>query len=169
MAVSKNNHGIVEVESQLDGGTVFHIYLPLIKDQFAQEDETTQNKNYQGNGELILVADDNKVIRKLIVEALKVLNYQTIQAADGNETLRLFNEHQGDIKLAILDMVMPCMSGQEAARRIRMSAPELPFIFSTGHDPQDAMHEISDFDNSSLYQKPFKMTQLSQEIHKLLR
>ncbi|RLL55592.1 PAS domain-containing sensor histidine kinase [Mariprofundus sp. EBB-1] len=162
------HQGIIEVESQVDIGTTFHIYLPLIKDQFAEEDEASQGESYQGHGELILVADDNKVIQKLIVEALKALNYQTLQAADGNEALRLFKAHQSDIKLAILDMVMPCMSGQEAARRMRISAPKLPFIFSTGHDPEDAKHEVSDFDYSSLYQKPFKLTQLSQEIQRLL-
>jgi len=65
-------------------------------------------------------------------------------------------------------LVMACLSGQEAARRMRLSDHTLPFIFSTGHDPQDAKHEISDFDNSSLYQKPFTITQLSSEIQRLL-
>ncbi len=164
----KKHHGIVEVESQPGVGTTFHIYLPIIKDQFATEDQHRSNHSIQGNGELILIADDNKIIRKLIVEALQTLNYQTIQAADGNEALRLFHKHQHEISLAILDMVMPCMSGQEAARRMRLSAPELPFIFSTGHDPQDAKHEIIAFDHCSLFQKPFKITLLAQEIHKLL-
>ncbi|MBL4775438.1 MAG: PAS domain S-box protein [Mariprofundus sp.] len=164
----KNHHGILEVESELGIGTTFHIYLPLIKDHFALEDTDIHSPSLKGNGELILVADDNQVIRNLIVEALQLLGYQTIQAADGNEVLRLFTAHQHDIKLALLDMVMPCMSGQEAARRMRISSPDLPLIFSTGHDKQDAMHEIDAFSNSILHQKPFKMNDLSQDIHKLL-
>ncbi|MDQ6970037.1 MAG: response regulator, partial [Mariprofundus sp.] len=104
----------------------------------------------------------------LIVEALHMLNYKTVQAADGNEALRLFDQHQQDIKLAVLDMVMPCMSGREAARRMRMSTPDLPIIFSTGHDKQDAMQEIHAFDHCTLHQKPFKVTHLSQDILKLL-
>jgi len=164
-----NNHrGILEVESKHSIGTSFHIYLPLIKDHFAIEKTNTNTHTKQGNGELILVADDNDTIRKLLVESLHMLNYKTIQASDGKQALHAFSEHQQDLKLAILDMVMPCISGQEAARRMRITAPSLPIIFSTGHDTHYAMQEINDFDACLLYQKPFKISKLLQDINTLL-
>lgn len=163
----ENHGGIIDVDSEPGKGTTFSIYLPMINEQ-AKLVARTNSRLHRGRGELILVADDNKVVRKVVVEALESLNYRAIEASDGNEAMRLFDEQPFEISLAILDMVMPGMSGREVARRIRLINHQMPFLFATGHDDMAALKEIEGYDRSLLHEKPFKMIELSTAIHELL-
>ncbi len=165
----QNHAGVIEVESEQGNGTCFHIYLPLVE-QVAPIDSTEPSGVPHGDGELILVADDNDMISKLLVETLQALHYQTLQATDGVEALRLFDQHPGEISLAILDMVMPKMSGHEVGRRIRQADPDMPLMFATGHSEDEPIRQdTSMFDNSMLVEKPFKLKSLAGGIKALLR
>jgi PAS domain S-box-containing protein len=164
----QGHDGLLEVESTEGTGTTFHIYLPLIEEQPSLISATGLQSTYTGRGELVLIADDNQIIRQVIVEALRSLDYKAIAAADGAEAMRLFEQHQDEIRLAILDMVMPRMSGREVARRMRLSMPDLPVIFATAHDEEEKIREVKTFENSALYEKPFKMKTLSRTISELL-
>jgi len=169
----RHHGGIIEVESEPGVGTCFHIYLPLVE-QHAPIDTQASDGVAHGNGELILVADDNEMICKLLVETLAALNYRTLSATDGVEALRLFDEnrtrHSDDpIRLAILDMVMPKLSGHEVGRRIRHAAPTLPLMFATGHAEEESIRQDMElFDNSCLIEKPFKLMELAAGIRERL-
>jgi len=165
----QHHGGLIEVESEPGTGTCFHIYLPLVE-QVAPIDVHDNNAAAHGDGELILVADDNEMICKLLVETLEALNYRTLSATDGVEALRLFDEHSAQIRLAILDMVMPKLSGHEVGRRIRQSAPALPLMFATGHSEEEPVRQDMEiFGNSVLVEKPFKLIPLASGIRALLR
>jgi len=102
------------------------------------------------------------------------LNYRTLCATDGVEALRLFDENLSDqtgaqIKLVILDMVMPKLSGHEVGRRIRQLAPALPLMFATGHAEDEPLRQDMEvFENSVLVEKPFKLKLLASAIQSLL-
>jgi PAS domain S-box-containing protein len=165
----QNHGGVIEVESEPGAGTSFHIYLPLIE-QVAPIDVRENDGVVHGDGELILIADDNEMICKLLVETLESLNYRTLSATDGVEALRLFDENSGQIRLAILDMVMPKLSGHEVGRRIRQSTPELPLMFATGHSEEESVRQdMGIFENSVLIEKPFKLKSMASGIRALLR
>ncbi|WP_018293579.1 PAS domain-containing sensor histidine kinase [Mariprofundus ferrooxydans] len=165
----EDHDGVIEVESVAGEGTVFHLFLPLVgTDQPAVLPAGNKAGFKRGQGEMILVADDNELIRKAIVETLSLLNYRTLQAADGEEALALFEAHQDQLSLVILDMVMPCMSGREAARHMRLLSPLLPIMFATGHDEEEALRDVRGFENSVLCEKPFRIQQLSEDIYRLL-
>lgn len=163
----ESHGGILEVESSQGVGTTFQIYLPLITQQ-ARLEVGVNATLHRGSGQLVLVADDNRMVRRVIVEALESLNYRAIQAEDGVEALRLFEEQPSEVALAILDMVMPKMSGREVAHRMRLINPAIPVLFATGHDEKAALRDIEGVDKSLLHEKPFKMAELSQAIHQLL-
>jgi len=164
----EEHEGVVEVESVPDEGTTFHFYLPLVENHQQVVGSINKAGLKHGHGELVLVADDNDLIRKAIVETLTLLNYRTVQAADGAQALRLFEEHHQELRLAILDMVMPRLSGREVARRMRLLSPFLPVMFATGHDDEETIREVRNIDNSVLCEKPFRIQQLSEDIYQLL-
>jgi len=164
----EEHDGVVEVESVPGEGTTFHFYLPLVENNQQVVGSINKAGLKHGHGELVLVADDNDLIRKAIVETLTLLNYRTLQAADGAEALRLFEEHHQELRLVILDMVMPRVSGREVARRMRLLSPFLPVMFATGHDEEDTIREVRSVDNSVLCEKPFRIQKLSEDIFQLL-
>ncbi|GAV20167.1 two-component system, cell cycle sensor histidine kinase and response regulator CckA [Mariprofundus micogutta] len=165
----EKHHGVLEVESKPDEGAIFHIYLPIAQEPaVAVVQEEDRGGLYEGSGELILVADDNDAVRMGVVDALESLNYRTVQAADGEQALALFEEQPDSFDMVLLDMVMPRMSGRELARRVREIKPELPIIFTTGHDASSAIREVEMFNKMFVCEKPFKLKVFSWKMQTLL-
>ncbi|TLS73619.1 PAS domain S-box protein [Mariprofundus erugo] len=159
--------GVIEVESEVDKGTVFHFFLPVM-DQSEKVLSVCDEVVLKGNGELILVVDDNENFRHALTEALAVLNYRTMTAADGVEALLILEAHHHDLSLAIIDMVMPRLSGSEAARRMRLLSPWMPILFATGHGDAEVIREVDSLNHVMLCEKPFRLDRLSQHIHALI-
>ena len=99
---------------------------------------------------------------------LETLGYKVLKAEDGLEALEIFNAHQGEIALAMLDVVMPHCSGTLLAKRIRKINPEVPVIFMTGYDKGHVLGSGEQVQNSDSITKPFKVDVLSRSIRKLL-
>jgi len=165
----QSHAGALELESKLNEGTSFHVYLPVVEEPaVAIVSEEDAGSLYQGSGELILVADDHAAVREGVVEALESLNYRTLQAADGEQALALFEEQPEAFNMVLLDMVMPRLSGRELARKIRQLRPDMPIIFTTGHDASSAIREVEMFDNMFVCEKPFKLKVFSWKMQTLL-
>src|SRR5690606_21938489 len=110
--------GAIEVERDRVQGAAFVIDLPLSKSQPRPKLDRGSDRPPPHRG-LALVADDEALLRNMTCELLKRMGYQTISAEDGERGLLLFREHQAEITLVMLDVVMPVMSGLECLRRIR--------------------------------------------------
>jgi CheY-like chemotaxis protein len=90
----------------------------------------------------VLIAEDERALRRLAATVLGQAGYQTLEAADGQQALDLFTGHSGNIVMVVSDVVMPRMGGIELAARLRVSQPALPILFVTGYVEQsDALHE----------------------------
>ena len=125
--------GVLDVESGIEEGTAFHIFLPLIEAAIVH-DSITPALSIQGNLETILLVDDEDNLRNTIAEVLQGLGYHVIEACDGDQALSLYLEHQEQIKLILSDIVMPGMGGVELAREIRKMNNNIPIILATGYD-----------------------------------
>lgn len=165
----KNHRGEIEVESLQGQGTTFSIYLPLASADIAsKEAQTSQPDLARGNGELVLVADDELQVREVVKAVLEKLGYMAITAEDGISAADLHKKHAHEISLVILDVVMPKMGGIDAANLIRKSNPDVPIIFATGYDRETALEAQQDIANNLILNKPFKVENLSQAIRQLL-
>jgi len=162
--------GTVEVESRPGEGTSFRVCLPLVEDEaHALASAPMQPPQLEkGSGELILLTDDEEKVRQTASRLLKHLGYRVIEAADGEEAWRLFRKHEGEIALAILDLVMPVMGGVKAAGLIRASAPDFPLLFVSGYDLGSTAAELAGWRNISFLSKPYRLEELSRKIDKLL-
>ena len=130
MGIIKSHGGFINVDTKLGQGSTFTFYLPAVINYEAEPIEDKQL--YQGQGELILVIDDELAICEVIKTSLEAHNYQVITAGDGVEALALYVEQQQDIQVVLVDMMMPVMDGTLTIRTLKKINPKIKIIPMTG-------------------------------------
>lgn len=159
----KQAGGSLAVESQPGIGTEFKIYLP-IDVEFHSEPIAEDVELYKGNGETILIADDEKQLMSVQKSIIESFNYKVLIAHNGLEAVEIFEQHADQISLVILDLVMPELSGMRAAKRILEHNPNMSVIFSTGYDREESLEADNHIDAPVIY-KPYKPEAISKLIH----
>jgi PAS domain S-box-containing protein len=161
-----NAHGgFVNVRSEPGNGTSFEIYLPAATIAPTAEAEKKSSAPLpRGNGELVLIADDEQSVREMISLALTAQGFRVITAANGAEAVRLAQQHAAELKLILLDDDMPVMTGRAAILQIRASAPSLSIVLMSGE-----AKEFSDAPHVQKISKPFPLGQLLSVVAGALR
>lgn len=160
--------GILEVESAPGKGCSFHIYLPIIGKEVTSNDRADADELVPGNGEVILLVDDDANIRTVSRKILERLGYRVIEAADGVAAYDMFTAHQNDIALTIMDMVMPKLDGSQAAAHIWQLRSDARVVFCTGYDRESLAKQHTVTGESVVLSKPFNIGELSRTIRKQL-
>ena len=116
----------------------------------------------------ILIADDEQKIRKLVCDFLKNVGYETLEAEDGDEALALFQKHEDDIDLVILDIMMPGLNGWEVCKEVR-ALSDVPVIMLTARSEE--FDELLGYESGAddYVTKPFSPTILVKKVEALLR
>lgn len=122
-----------------------------------------------GNGETILVVDDDASVLEVCCGILEALGYRVVRASDGIEALHVFESNINNIDLVILDVVMPKLGGMEAGYLMRQLNPEVKMLFVTGYDKYQLLAEHSTALNATVLSKPYKIHDLSHEVSKAIR
>lgn len=130
MGILKNHDGFIKVYSELGKGTEFQVFLPALKEDINLI--ATEEVIPKGNGELILIVDDETTIQEVTKTTLENYNYRTIVANDGLEALTIYQERQQEIKLIIMDMMMPNLDGVKAIRSLQEINPQVNIIATSG-------------------------------------
>jgi len=165
--IVKQHGGFVTVDSKLGAGTVFHVYLPAGSGTPEARTAAVSDKVTRGT-ETILVAEDYAGLREVVEATLASQGYRIILASDGPEAVRLFQEKAKEIQLAVLDVVMPGLSGPEAYLQMRAIKPDLPVIFTTGHSAELVSLNSTIDDGAVFLQKPYTPGALSQTVRSTL-
>ena len=159
----KSHHGFIDLISQPDKGSSFHIYLPLFSQHIQPEAPATVEQLVKGNGELILIADDEEIVREMVRDTLDMLGYVVITATQGQEALDIFSTRKDDIDLVILDVIMPKLNGVDTAIAMKNIQPDLPIVFITGYNEESTQgHWVSA--DETIIMKPFSIHEFSQII-----
>jgi len=157
-------HGVVDVQSTLGVGSTFHIYLPLSNHEKVYSDPYAKQVR-PGNGECILIADDDERVRWALCDILKSANYNIIEAKNGEEAMALFAEYANRLDMAILDVVMPKATGMQVAEYIQHSDKHFPVSFMTGYDQGQTL-SLKLNHSHTLLRKPWDIEQLNAVLDK---
>lgn len=165
--VTKNG-GYIEVDSELGRGTTFRIYLRATSPG-AHSIATQPKKTIRtGDGEIILLVEDEAAVRHLASQLLARCGYHVIDASSGPEALELAASHKEAIHLLLTDVVMPVMSGNVLADRMKAIHPETAILFMSGYTgeaiTQHRVNEVGKF----FLQKPFTPESLASKVRDVL-
>jgi PAS domain S-box-containing protein len=133
--IVKQHQGWVECHTELGRGTRFDIYLPRLAEPAVTTEASpgfAAAPPGMGSG-TVLVADDNAMLRNLAAAFLRAHGYQVVLAEDGEQAVEVYRRERGRIRLVILDLMMPRLSGQEALRRLKEIDPDVPVLFASGY------------------------------------
>ena len=170
-SIVKRHDGLMTVDSAIDKGTEFHIYLPA-SDKEAPVKVTNKNQPLEGHGR-VLVMDDEEIIRELAVTSLEFLGYRVDAVADGAQCIETYQAamSSGDAYAAvIMDLTIPGgMGGVEAIGHLRDIDPNIPAIVSSGYSsgPIMANHEKHGF--KGVVAKPYKIEDLAKALSALIK
>ncbi len=167
--IVKQSGGNTWVYSEPGHGTTFKIYLPRVEqelDTFQRPDETD---SLPRGSETVLLVEDEPLVRGLALRLLTQQGYGVLEASNGEEALRVAQEHAGEpIHLLLTDVVMPRMSGKELADHLKSLRPGIKVLYVSGYTDNAIVHHgVLDPDTHFL-QKPFSHRTLSHKVREVL-
>ncbi len=130
--IVKQHNGYINVSSEPGKGTTFQICFPLVASA-GESEKTAEVRPVAGGTETILLIEDSEEIRQILREVLTGVGYTVIEAADGQDGVDKFREHQAEVDLLILDVIMPRKNGKEAYDEICAMKSDVRAIFTSGY------------------------------------
>jgi two-component system cell cycle sensor histidine kinase/response regulator CckA len=169
LTIVKSHGGFINVYSELHKGSHFALYFPALDAPGTVESVALQTDLPLGNGELILVVDDEESIREITRGTLDTFGYRVMTASDGTEALALYADKKNEIAIVLTDMVMPFMDGPATIRALQRMNPRVRIIAASGlgagqHAGEGALEGVSVFLN-----KPYTAEKLLRALALVLK
>ena len=166
--IIKQHGGYINVYSEMDRGTVFKIYLPLMEEAAVQDKQAEASHTAMGGSETILVAEDDASLRNLIRIVLESSGYSVITAEDGEDAIIKFMDNRDKVALVVLDMIMPKKSGKEVSDVIRKESFRMKILFTSGYAMDTMKTEELTASGFEFIQKPVMPQRLLSQVREVL-
>ena len=167
--IVKQSNGYVWGESAPGGGTRFHVYLPQVAGRTGGPVLPHPAATLRRGTGTILVVDDEPMVRALARRALEHYGYAVVEAEDGEAAIRVVSSEAGaEVKLAVLDVVMPRMDGRELGERLRRERPHLQVLYISGHTGDELARRLLLDASVPVLQKPFPPDELVERVQEQL-
>ena len=182
--ILKQHKGFIDVSSEVDRGSTFTMYLPTFVGNHDVGSTEQTDQLVRGDGETILIVEDNEILRTALAESMLMLNYKVREAGDGVEALGILEHYcRGSettdkddsadsstdaISLVLSDLIMPEMGGRELFDSMRQRGIAIPFVVLSGNPLEDALEEMLARGVAGWMLKPPDPEQLSQLVARAL-
>ena len=133
-----NHNGFIELDTEVGRGTTFRVFLPAVESETPQTTSASPFEIPKGNGELILLVDDDAPIREIGTAILQEHGYRVVSCADGVEAILAFISRAEEISLVITDVDMPRLGGTELARTVSQIRPDIQLLAISGLSPVES-------------------------------
>lgn len=169
-SIAKSHNGFTTVTSEVDRGSQFRVYLPARETAETREAGLKHGRLPTGRGELVLVVDDEAAVRDITRLTLESYNYRVLTASDGAEALACYARRAEEIKVVLLDMMMPVMDGAATSRVLQSINPAIRIIAVTGLLDEGKHAALTDRSSSvrAILSKPYTAERLLTALHEVI-
>jgi CheY-like chemotaxis protein len=167
---AQQSHGLVQIQSQPGVGTTVTLYLPRAD---AAEPDASANAPSntpipQGQGEVVMVVEDDPAVRLLVLDVLDGLGYRTLYVHDGASALPIL-QSTARIDLLLSDVGLPGISGRQLAEIARGLRPDLPVVFMTGYAEHAGTRAEFLAPGMQMIAKPFEIDDFARLVQRAMR
>ena len=160
LGIMRSHSGGIRISSRLGSGTTIDLCFPASSAPLDIEDSPTgEFPRFVPEG-LVLVVDDEEIVRLITSGVLEGAGYCVLLAEDGVAGVEKFAHHASELSAVLLDLTMPRMGGEEALAEMQRIDPSVPVILASGYNAEEAAKRFADFAISGFLAKPFRANQL---------
>ena len=167
--IIKKLGGVVDVETAIEHGTTFKVYLPASCRAVEKNVSRAATPTVVSRNQTVLLVDDEEVVLDVAARMLQRIGLTTLSAANGEEALRIYSENKDRVDLVVLDMVMPGMGGKTVFERLKQLDSTIKVLLASGYSLNDEAAEIMRNGCDGFIQKPYNLQELTAKIDQVLR
>jgi PAS domain S-box-containing protein len=168
LGIVRSHQGAIQIQSQPGQGTTIKVLLPASIRKAAQPAASVAtSSSWRGSGTVLLV-DDDQVVRAVGSQMQNALGFSVKTARDGDEAVRIFEQHGGELACVILDLTMPRLDGEATFHALRRIRDDVPVILSSGYNEQEITNRFVGGGLAGFIQKPYQLETLRARLEQAL-
>lgn len=166
--IIKQHQGHITVDSLPGEGTIFRVYFPSIDGQNDSDKDKDKYKALPSGAETVLVIDDEPNIRKLIIDTLKPLGYNLLEAESGHAAVEKMELYEGTVDMLMTDIIMPGMNGKTAIERIKSRLPKVKVLYMSGYTGDKIQQYGIRHSDEDFIHKPLTPNVIAEKVRAVL-
>ena len=166
-SIVQNHQGFIQLDSTEGVGTTFNLNFPITNKSVAEISSKKSSGLHEGKG-TILVVDDEETLRDMLAKMLKLMGYRVIHAENGQQAYEIYTEKQSEIKLVVLDMMMPELDGEQTFYKLKSFDAQVKVLLASGYGEGDSVQKTIDAGAASFMAKPYRISDVSEKIQQVL-